>query len=176
MKLLELNDGWSQIPPNEDGEYWMANAKPWHSENAYDLRQLLLVRIKNRKREAFKEEDGGAWLPPDCDADGDPVWDFKSQYEMLAAWRLKKNHESFANPPPEITNPIFERHPAECPICGQMAATYRVHHLNQKGETEYECPLLCYSCGYETMRPKDYFDAKFLAAFTEALESDDLKS
>jgi hypothetical protein len=169
MKILELNDGWTQIPPKEDGEYWMANAKPWHSENAYDLDLLRLVRIQDGKR--VEEMDGYSekWIPPDCDAPGNPVWDSESQFEMLAAWRLRRNGESFSNLPPEITATIFERHPATCAICGQIAATYWV-----TGETTRECPRLCYSCGYETMMPKDYFDAKFVAAFKAALEADDV--
>lgn len=162
MKLLELNDGWTQIPPKKDGEYWMVYAKPWHSDNAYDFDCLILVRIKDGKRVEVMDGYDEEWRWPDCDAPDNPVWDSESQYEMLAAWRPRLSGEDFGVLPPKIKGKIFERHPAICSVCGQLAAIYRVG----------KAPRLCYSCGHIEMMGKDYFNRQFGNTFREALAKD----
>lgn len=163
-ETLKLNDGWTQIPPKEDGEYWMACGKPWRSETAYDLGLALLVKIKDGKRLGQMEYGDSQWITPDCEDRTDPVWDSVSQGEMLAAWRPRHEGESFLNPPPEIQGTIFERHPAKCPRCGRQAAVYRMEGKN---------PWLCYSCGATGEIDKDYFDRQFVAALRKALDEAD---
>jgi ribosomal protein L37AE/L43A len=162
LKCLELNDGWSQIPPKEDGVYWFQHAKPWHSENAYDLDLLMLVRIKDGKRVEIMGDDG-IWIEPECESPENPVWDSESQCEMLAVWRLKRDGEDFKNLPPPIAGTIFERHPVKCPSCEQMGAVYRADGEN---------PWICYSCGKTGYVDKRYFDMRFMEALKSAIKND----
>lgn len=168
---LALNDGWFQLPPKEDGEYWMANAKPWHSENAYDPSMMVLVKIEGGHRVAVMENAENGWTPPECDAPGNPVWDSESQFELMAAWRIKRDGENFANLPPMVTSTIFERHPATCSVCGGTAATYDVWHELPNGATVRSCPRVCYSCGHEEAMDKSHFNLKFAAALRSALSA-----
>lgn len=168
MNPLELNGGWTQVPPNEDGIYWMACAKPWHSENVYDRDCLVLVEIKDGQRVAVRESASDGWTSPECEAPGNPVWDYESQSEMLAAWRLKRKGESFGNLPPPITSEVFERHPLRCPKCGHIAAIYRI----KRGRMSWECPIVCSICGLLGMAGVKYFENLFSKALRQALDDD----
>lgn len=162
-RLVESPDGWTQIPPKEDGEYWFAHAKPWHSENAYDADNLTLVRVKDGRRVAEMDGYDERWRTPDCDELGNPVWDSLSQYEMLAAWKPKCDGENFNHLPTPPKETIFERRVGKCPTCGQRAAIYRMDGCN---------PLVCYLCGATGQVAADFFDKQFTDSLKAALEAD----
>jgi len=164
MNSLELNDGWTQIPPKEDGEYWMAYAKPWHEEDAYDQCNLLLVRIDGGKRSGFMENCSKQWMPPECDDPSNPVWDSESQFEMLAVWRSKLNGEDFDHLPPKIKGRVYERHPKKCPACGGKAAIYRGDNANL---------FVCFECCKEGSVQRDYFERVFQENLISTIEQDE---
>jgi len=139
-EILALNDGWTQIPPKEDGEYWFTSAKPWRIENAYDTESCDRVKISVGKRIAEVSWVDGKWRNPHDCLD---VWDSESQHELIAAWRPVGVGEldDYKRCPPEINGNLLERRRVVCPKCGGVAGCYR----NDKQETLN--PVVCYSCG-----------------------------
>lgn len=125
---LDLNDGWTQIPPKEDGEYWYACAKPWRTDfiNCHSL-----MRIKNGVCVSRSDNTESVWTNPDSEK----VWDYTEQINLIAAWRLRNDGEQSA---PDVAGAI-ERHPVRCPNCDGLSAIYRVKDGN---------PLVCYHCGH----------------------------
>ena len=152
LKLLELNDGWTQIPPKQDGQYWFQHAKPWRSEGAYD--DPMLIQVKDGKAEAYMESGDTKWTPYRNYENNNLVWDPENQSHMLAVWRLCQPGESFENLPPPVTLRIAERLPSECSQCKGVGAVYEIYGETLESPRKY--PFVCYACGHTELRAGFY--------------------
>jgi hypothetical protein len=134
---LNLNDGWTQIPPKEDGIFWFGHAKEWYGEDAYDRDLMILVEIRQGRRIWEMEQGEPKWLP-EC---GDLVWNHSDNSEMVAVWRRKRDN----NIPPEIKGALFPRRPAHCPKCNSLGAVYRYYDAGGKHKPLF----VCYNCNHD---------------------------
>ena len=146
------------MPPKADGEYWFLWATPWDSENLYDSPPGLVL-IRDGKRAAESDGIKLAWLRPECESPGSPVWDPKNQNEMLAAWKPVDKSVEYEDPPHPPETPIAERFPQPCPKCNQPGARYLVRKWVGNGPVTSTIAYACFSCDHRETRnplPSDY--------------------
>ena len=115
--LLDLGNGWSQLPPTKDGHYWFLHSKPW--DDPIGRPDLIEIRGGKKVAEIFTGETGYRMEKILLPEDEQEVWS-DDQSEIKAAWKLANTD----CPPPLPINEILDRYPAVCPICGGKGADY----------------------------------------------------
>jgi hypothetical protein len=119
--LLHHPDGWTNLPPTKDGDYWFWCAKPWKDEFFWEF--PMVVRVKGGIRTEEYEHDGRGWYPAVENGRGEdpvPVWSSEEQHEIMSVWKPVLPGESLSgNPRKPEGFAALERDGCACQNCDQ---------------------------------------------------------